>query len=781
MNSLFAVFLLSLAHPGTFQEKLEYELFFSDSKVGNCIYSLDPDGSFRSETKITITPVTIHSTLQGRFSKGKLSEYILEQQIAETKSKVVAKDNQVKVEVGDNTVEREYASREIFFANYHPATWSTLAKVLAKSQDPSLWTSSEVFQLDNAGTFKFDIKKIEARTIEIRNKKEVVEKYLIRAETGVDIEIYLDEKQRLVGLHVPAQRFTGHLKDYKDLVVDPTTKYPELSQPIYRTKIERGVKIKMRDGVELVADIAYPEAEEKFPAILVRTPYGREEAFVEAEWWAKRGYVYIAQDCRGRNDSGGEWIPFVNERKDGYDTIDWISKQTWSNGNVGMIGGSYGGWVQWWAAVEAHPALKCIIPQVSPPDPFFNIPYDYGIFFLYGSVWWANIVRSRENLKTIDMLGSKLEKFKTLPLSKVDDEIIGQSVSFYDEWLSMETRSAFGSANFMNDLKKVKIPVLHVSGWWDGDGIGTKLNWETLRSLGHKQQWLIYGPWTHAFNSTSRLGDVDYGPDAVLELNSLWLRWFDTWLKGKEVGFTKVPKVRVFVTGKNKWREFEDWPAPKSQEKVFYLDSKGPANGNNSLGTLSENPPQNSEPDRYTYNPADARIPPEIATMDPSKISTIFKLEDTEQDILIYKSEPLSEGMEFAGPAELEVHFSTSALDTDFFWMIVDIDEKGTMRMIGLPGKIRAKYLTGWDKPKLLKPGRIYKAKIPHWEFAHYFEKGHRIGVIITSDMFPEYARNLNTGEPIKDAVRMVAAHQTIYHDRKHPSVLRFQVLPKEK
>src|SRR6185436_7655620 len=325
---------------------------------------------------------------------------------------------------------------------------------------------------------------------------------------------------------------------------------------------------------------------------------------------------------------------------------------------------------------------------------------------------------------------------------------------FYDAWLANETPSAFKSASFMADMNKVKIPVLHISGWWDGDGIGTKMNWAKMRALGNKNQWLIYGPWTHLFNSSTRLGDTDFGPDAIIDLDSIYLRWFDTWLKDKQANWEKQPKVRAFVTGVNEWRELGDWPDSRSQEMTLYLSSRGPANGIASVGQLVPVAPKTQAPDRYTYDPAAAQIPAELKNVKDfggllAAASTVVKIDPGDVDLLLYKTSPMTEPLEIGGPIQLELHFSTNAKDTDFFASLVDIDEQGTMRVIGLPGKIRARYLSGWEKPSLLQPGKLYKATIDLWDSAHQVKKGHRLGVMISSQMFPNFARNLNTGEPI--------------------------------
>jgi putative CocE/NonD family hydrolase len=753
---------------------------FNGNDAGTNTYQTYPDGKFESVTELNVAGTAIKSRLTGRLVDGFITEFEIINHQGNVEVKTSAKDGKARVTVGENTREVEYKPSKVLFGNVHPVLTETLAKALDPAKEGV--QSIEVFVLDAAVTVKVDVLKKKARTIEVGGKKQVADIYLVRFP-GVEFDVHLAQGSQFAALDIPSQKLQAIRSGYEAFLVDTTTLYPELSQPTMKTKTDKGVKIKMRDGVELVADIVRPADDGKYPAILERTPYGRENfSKLAGEWWARRGYVHIVQDARGRNESDGEWVPFAHERKDGYDTIDWIAKQSWSDGKVGMIGGSYGGWVQWAAAVEAHPALKCIVPQVSPPDLFFNFPVDHGVPMLWGAIWWSNFVKDKKT-PPIPEIPEDLEKLKTLPLSKVDDEVLGRNIPFYDEWLGKETPASFAGANYRDDMNKVNIPVLHISGWWDGDGIGTKLNWAKMRTLGHKDQWLIYGPWSHAFNTNSRFGDVDYGPDAITDLDLIYLRWFDTWLKNKPAQWGKQPKVRVFVTGVNEWRELEDWPDPRSREMTLYLSSEGPANGAASVGELVATAPGEQEPDRYTYNPASAQIPKALKEIKSffdllAGASTVVKIEPSENDRLVYRTPPMKDAIEIGGPIDLDLYFSTSAKDTDFFAFLVDIDERGEMRSIGLPGKIRARYLSGWEKPAPLQPGKAYKAAIELWDTAHQVKKGHRLGVIISSQMFPGYARNLNTGEPIRNATRMVAAHQTIYHDAKRPSALRFRLLP---
>jgi uncharacterized protein len=757
-------------------EELRSTISFGGSDAGENVFEMTSDGNFISKTDLEIAGIKISSALTGKFEGDKLVSYTLVQKRGDAENKVEWANGKTKVTAMGKTTERDAKfEKGPVFANFHTQVFRTLpAAMEGKSGAQTL----ESLILDGGAVVKITVTPKASRTVKSGTGNILAQEYSVKIG-DVEALIMLDDEKRVLGMDVPAQRFQVNLKGFSEVFVDPVSKYPELSPPTLKSKRTDNVKMRMRDGVELAADIIAPETEGKYPTILVRTPYGRKASAAEGEWWAKRGYVYIAQDCRGRGDSDGAWQPFVNERKDGYDTLDWVAKQPWSDGKVGMIGGSYLGYVQWAAAVEKHPALKCIIPQVSPPDFFYNLPYDYGTFFLWGSLWWANIVKTKNADMSLAAPAMKnAAKLTMLPLSKLDEEIMGATIPFYDEWLAKDRPSAFSDANYASELPKVTIPAMHISGWWDGDGIGTKRNWSIMRAAKRDNQWLLYGPWSHAFNSSSKFGDVDYGDSAILELQSVYLRWFDTWLKGKDVNLDAVPKVKVFVTGVNEWRELRDWPDPRSPEKVLYLAAENPANGMHSQGKLLEAPLAECEPSRYTYNPANAVVPKEILEGKADEASTVAKIERHDEDTLIYKTEPLKEVIEMGGPIQLDLHFSTSAKDTDFFFSVVDVAPDGKMRIIGMPGKIGGKFVAGWKEPKLLTPGKTYRVTLEHWDTAHCFKPGHRIGVMITSSMFPLYARNLNTGEPIKDATRIVTAHQTVYHDKMRPSALRFRVLP---
>jgi len=267
--------------------------------------------------------------------------------------------------------------------------------------------------------------------------------------------------------------------------------------------------------------------------ILVRTPYKKEMLEVQGRFYARRGYAYAVQDCRGRFGSPGVWEPFINEPKDGYDTIEWLAAQPWSSGKVGMIGGSYVGWVQWWAASLRPPHLVTIIPNVAPPDPFYNIPTSTAC-----SSFWRHLVggypgeqRHRRHFGSYYPQHRREEVHATappLPVIDLDKAVLGKENPYWRKWIQHPVNDAYWEqANFLDRLKDVNIPVFHQSGWFDGDGIGSKLNYLRMKESGHPNQKLVLGPWGHTDTAMRRIGEHDFGPQAILDLQRDYLRWFD--------------------------------------------------------------------------------------------------------------------------------------------------------------------------------------------------------------------------------------------------------------
>ncbi len=401
---------------------------------------------------------------------------------------------------------------------------------------------------------------------------------------GVDIIVWADAEAKVYLADVPQQRAAYVRAGFESLRHEPVSD-PLLSQPVFEVAEQRGTDIPMRDGLKLSTDLYLPKTDQKVPVILTRTPYKKEMSELEGRFYARRGYAVAIQDVRGRFASPGEWEPFVNEKEDGYDTIEWLAAQPWCTGKVGMIGGSYLGWVQWWAASQNPPHLACIIPNVAPPDPFFNFPYEYGVFFIWGGIWWADIVEQNatgdlSGVAISNIMDKKLGKLLTdLPVIEADKKVLGRESKYWRKWIEHNTADDYWArASFLDSLRNVRIPVFHQSGWFDGDGIGSKLNYAAMKSHGHPNQKLILGPWGHQVEASRAIGDWDFGPQAAIDLPREYLRWFDRWLKGIDNGIDHEPLIRIFAMESNVWLTGDAYPLPETQFEKWYVTSAGSAN-----------------------------------------------------------------------------------------------------------------------------------------------------------------------------------------------------------
>lgn len=745
------------------------DILLTGSKIGENVYEDLGSGKFTSHTKIEVAGTKIDSLLTGTWKDGTLSDFTLEEGTGQVTGRVVYKDGKASAFQGDKEVVHEKTislKDQAIFAVYHLELNKSLYQQLRKNPDRK---TLKLFDISALASFDSSVAET-TETIEKDGKKVPIHKISVLAN-GITLSFAFLGDGKPVGLSVPSQNASFIARGWDKVFVDPVDNYPELSPATYAIKQEKNVKITLSDGVDLVADIVRPADDEKHPVILSRTPYGRAGEILSIEWLAKRGYVVIAQDVRGRGASTGDFFPLVNEMTDGKATLDWISQQQWCNGKVGMIGGSYGGFVQWSAAVTHHPALACIIPQVSPPDPTYNFPMENGARMLAGTLWWSRIVKSKDADMAQYAQGMKTADFLKMPITKTDDAFLGTNLPWLDKFLTFQTLDELKGTFTEPQVGTVKIPVLHISGVWDGDGIGTLLHWERLKKSGGNQ-WLIFGPWEHGFNVKTRFGGNDYGSGSILELRSVYLRFFDTYLKGMKAGWEKQPRAKVFVTGKNQWVTSGNWP-PASSKLVKTFLSGGKAVGGASKGTLDAKPGKGK--DSYDYDPN--KIKPsqkEISVADEE--STKIKPSGIDKESLLYRSSPLKSAAVLTGPMTVDLYVSTSAKDATFHVTVMDEDETGALDTIGLPGTYRLTYINRKFGP--VEPGKVYHLKLTPWLFAHEFKKGHRIVLRVFSNAFPGFARNPGTGEPDATATKMVKAVQTIYKDAKHPSSLSYWVVP---
>ncbi len=775
-----------------FQDEGTFLLFVNEDRVGTLKFKWAADGSFQNETVLSMagqsvtTVDTIAVDAEGRWTR-------LETKAPTGVVTAVREGDTARRTFKDKTEIIQVKPGSVLFANYGPALMGMAIRKYDRAKGGK--QNLDVVILPGvAMTASIEYKDKVERTA---SEKDLALERFTFTIAGIDILLYADSAARIYLGEVPVQK-AAYVREGYEALRKPAADDLLVSKAEYDVISEQAMA-PMRDGVKLATAIWRPKAEGKFPAILIRTPYKKEMAELNARFYARRGYAVAVQDCRGRFGSEGTWEPFVHERKDGYDAVEWAAAQPWSNGKVGMIGGSYVGWVQWWAAAERPPHLVTIVPNVAPPDPFFNIPYEHGAFFILGAIWWADILESNA---TADLSGVALsrigekkynELLRPLPVVELDKAILGKENPYWRKWIAHPVNDSYwAQANFLDDLKNVNIPVFHQSGWFDGDGIGTKLNYLQMKEFGHANQKLIIGPWGHTDTASRRMGDRDFGAQAVIDLQRDYLRWFDYWLKGRESEILKDPLVKIFAMGSNRWLEGPSYPLPQTRFEKWYLASGGAANTSKGDGRLTTDaPPAKGPADKYVYDPGDPTPDPryyeetaeqekQAKTADQRKKEREGyheKVSQERRDMLVYETEPLKEPLTIAGPVSAVLWASSSSRDTDWFMSVVDVDKDGKIFWL-CSGRVRARYRNTTKKPELLKPGRAYEYRLDLWHTGITIAAGHRLRVEVASAQYPLWSRNLNTGGHNETETKYVKAEQTVFHDAKHPSHLLLPVIP---
>jgi uncharacterized protein len=551
-----------------------------------------------------------------------------------------------------------------------------------------------------------------------------------------------------------------------------------------RSSSSFGIKQTMRDGTKLSSDVFRPDSKGKFPVILTRTPYRTAEGFQkrqndEAVFHAKHGYVYVIQDCRGKNDSEGVFRPFLDDdARDGFDTLAWAARQDWSNGFLGTTGGSYSAWNQWGTAALKPPGLKAMICRATLPDPVLNVPYQNGALVLPMVQYLAHYEGKRN---TLTSLFEDRDLLWHLPLKTMDAQFGWTNSRIWQEWIAHPSADGYWKPGFYRDkLHGIDIPVLHVTGWYDDDIIGTHISYlgmtdSSRSSKTRGSQKLIIGPWQHRVNASRRIGDIDFGEAALIDLEGIKLRWFDRWLKGIKNGVERDP-VEIFTTGRNEWRRHRSWPLPNASPTPYYLHSKGSANTSYGDGLLSTRKPAADEPsDGYTYDPADP-----VPNIDDKELGAEGPFDqrpiERRDGVLVYSSPPLDREVEVSGRITVKLFAATSARDTDFWAQLTDVFPNGYSMHL-TEGIIRGRYRRSLERPELLKPGAVKEFTIDLWIVSNAFLRGHKMRLDVSSSSFPKYDRNPNTGNPFGQDAELRVAQQTVFHDTLRPSSLILPVV----
>lgn len=561
--------------------------------------------------------------------------------------------------------------------------------------------------------------------------------------------------------------------------------------------VEKNVPAKMRDGTILYADVYRPRAQGTYPVLLQRTPYNKDGGASEGRRIAARGYVAIIQDCRGRYHSQGEWYPFKHESDDGYDTIEWAAGLPYSNGKVGMFGGSYVGATQMLAAISSPPHLAGIFPVVTASNYHDNWTYQGGALTQWFDQSWTSGLAQNTLEREITAGTDAMNGVKTLPLGNYtlfQAPATGGSAGlhalapYYVDWLHHPDYDDYWKQwSIEADYSRIKVPMFSVGGWYDLFEGGTLRNFVGMKEHGGTEAardgdrlTIIVGG--HA-GMGRKVGDVDFGKQSVLDLDGIMLDWYDGLLKGKHNSVTDAKPVKYYLMGRDEWQETASWPPSDEHETPFYLSSDGKANTAQGDGSLSEQASAQAtkeKPDSFVYDPNNpvptigGRLCCDSVHLEPGARNQ--SANESRRDVLVFSTPPLTHDLEVVGPVKLVLYASSSAVDTDFTAMLVDVAPNGFSRNL-TDGIIRARYRDSEEKPDFMTPGHVYRFTIDLWATGNVFLAGHRLRVDVSSSNFPRFDRNLNTRESPELGTHGMKATNTIYHDAAHPSALMLPVV----
>lgn len=564
--------------------------------------------------------------------------------------------------------------------------------------------------------------------------------------------------------------------------------------------IQHDVPMKTRDGITLHADIYRQKSPDKFPVILMRTPYDKSVNWAVSPAFkiVARGYVLIIQDVRGRYTSEGEWYPFRHEQADGYDSVEWAASLPYSNGKVGMMGASYVGATQMLAAISTPPHLAGIAPDVTASNYHDGWTYQSGAFEQWFDQNWTSQLARNTLDRLIDRNTDARVGAPTLPLANypvfnfgqlpADAQLTSVIAPYYEDWLAHPDYDDYWKQwSIEEHFSNIAVPMLQVGGWYDIFSAGTLRNYMGVKAHGateaaRTQQHLLMQIGGHA-GFGRRIGDVDFGPHALENpYTDVILDWYDFLFKGVHNQFATDKPVKLFVMGVNEYRQEDDWPPPQVRYVKYFLHSGGKANSLRGDGSLSTAAPAKSEAsDSYVYDPSNAA--PTIGGplccdqehMEPGPRDQ--RSVENRDDVLVYSTGPLAQDLEVTGPITATLFVKSSAVDTDFTGKLVDVAPDGFAKDVA-EGVLRMRYRDSQEHASLMNPGQTYQISLDLWSTSNVFLHGHLLRLEISSSNFPRLDRNLNTGEEIKFARRFVTATNSVYHDAQHPSALVLPIMP---
>lgn len=587
--------------------------------------------------------------------------------------------------------------------------------------------------------------------------------------------------------------------------------------------VEQKVMMPMRDGIRLATDIYRPKTDDPVPVIFSRTPYNfnlysegelNKRQIQRAMKAVKRGYAYVVQNERGRYFSEGEWDILGVPLTDGYDAFSWMADQEWCNGKIGTLGCS--STAEWQMAVAAldHPSHAAMVPQsYGAGIGTVGEYYEQGNWYRGGAqqmlftswLYWVQNGRVRPTFpkdatqeelirmsRFFDLVPDPpsvdwTEAFKHLPVKDIIENVDGPKGVYTDMIQRKPNDPAWFEGGLYHDTMGFGVPSFWFTSWYD---VSISPNLALFNHVRENpevgdDQYLVIAPVLHCSYTRAKentiVGERSVG-DARLDYDEMVYGWFDYWLKGDESKDpARMPRVRYYTMGSNEWQTAETWPPQLAEQTTFYLDSEGEANSLFGNGVLTAKMPDaQDQPDAFTYDPMNPvpSVGGNVCCTGGAIDGGAFDQQEMEarNDILVYTTPLLEEGVEVSGFIESTLYVSSDATDTDFTIKLIDVYPDG--RAYNLDETIqRVRYREGYDKEVFMEEGEVYKVDLTPMSTSNYFEKGHRIRIEVSSSNFPRFTRNLNTGGNNWDETETVTAQNKVHHSAKYPSQLRLPIV----
>ena len=533
-----------------------------------------------------------------------------------------------------------------------------------------------------------------------------------------------------------------------------------LPAPLTRDIASQPLRIPMRDGLELLADRYYPSRDGSRPTLLIRSCYGRGTIFkLFAVLFAERGMQVVVQSCRGTAGSQGIFRPFFDEQNDGADTVEWIERQPWFNGELALWGISYLGNTAWAIANSGvREKVKAISLHVTLTN-FRDRTYAFGGFTLQSCIGWTatmlGVLRTSGLLAAVlgarKMRALTARAIETLPLRKADRVLAPEGVSWWQDWMDhAEPDDPWWDAIDYGQASETLPPTVMVAGWYD-----IFLPWQlrdfmTAQRAGRDVRITI-GPWMHAASPGVA--------ESLRQSIALFQERFGIGSQ-KSGNATSQPRVRLFLMGADEWREYPSWPIPKSLDRPYYFHAGG---------VLHSSPPALEGASAFDYDPADPTPSLHGATLEGRSGSGDMAELERRSDVTTFSTEPLTSDLDVIGPISAEIFLRSNMDHTDLYLCLCDVT----------PGSRSTNVCDGYAR---LRPtadgGHSRQVHVEFWPTAYRFRRGHRIRVIIAGGAHPRYSRNPGSGEPLGDARTLIVAHHEILHGPEHPSAIILPLQP---